>query len=239
MIDLPRTQIYNLHHNSLQDNDMYQWIKEILINRKNDKPFLLSAYLFETHTGIDLPKDMPKYRIDNPTLNTLHNSDKAFGEFWEWFKDSKYAHDTIIVLTADHTHYYDKDYVPLVKEQSDYREVFVDRIPLIIYDPIHNLPKTFDAGGRTSLDLTPTILHLLDIQNERNSFMGNSLFENTKNINVAAIGSDFFLIYDNAIYKENEIGDLDIAIQQEFKKRKDKIELFYFAERRNKVFFEK
>ena len=232
----PTTQI---HHNSLQDNDMYEWIKEILANHQNSNPLLLSAYLFETHTGIDTPKNGVKYSIDNPVLNTLHNQDKAFGEFWQWFKDSKYAKNTIIVLTADHAHYYDNYFVPLVKEQSDYKEIFVDRIPLIIYDPIHNLPKNLDANGRTSLDLTPTILHLLDIQNERNSFLGKSLFEKSHNLNIAAIGGDFYLIHNKVVYKENEIDNLDMSIKKAFQKRKDEIELFYFAERKNKVFFEK
>lgn len=227
----------NLYHESLQDKDMYKWIKDTLSSFHENEHVLLCAYTFETHTGVDVASNNEKYIIDNPSLNTLHNMDASFGEFWNWFRQSRFAQNTIVILTADHAHYYAKDYVALVNNEYDYKNIFVDKIPLLIYDPIHNLPKKMDAKGRTSLDLTPTILHLLSIQNEKNSFLGHSLFENSNNVNIAALGREFYLIKDGDIlYKQGDFDNLSADDKSKFQLRKEQIELFYNAEKYNKIF---
>ena len=227
----------HIHHDSLQDGDMYSWLMETMGSEDGGQPFLLCMYTFETHTGVDLPEKEGAYGVDNPTLRTLHHMDASFGKFWEWFQSSPYAQNTIVILTADHCHYYDKDYVPLVKKDKDYREIFVDKIPLIIYDPIHQLPSQMDAQGRTSLDLTPTILQLLGRSHVKNSFLGHSLFEPSDEVNVAALGKMYYFI-DGAhgVVKEEEMGRFESPVREAFHKKKEQIDLFYSAEVNNKVF---
>lgn len=128
-------------------------------------------YTVGTHAGFDTPSNGMKYGAgDNSTLNTLHNVDHAFGEFWKQFQNSPYRDNTIIIFTADHTHAYEKPYVELMKNDPTYKPVFTDTIPLIIYDPIHELPSRYDANDDTSLALAPTILHLLNYNNAKNAF---------------------------------------------------------------------
>lgn len=65
--------------------------------------------------------------------------------------------------------------------------------------------QKFDAEGRTSIDLTPTVLDLLNINKFDNYFLGCSLFDrecNSKFSHSVAIGNGFFEIRkDNGKYK--------------------------------------
>ena len=223
-------------HNSLKDADMYKALISYMDERNDTAPFLISMYTFATHLGIELPDDATPYKINNESyesINSLHNLDDAFGRFWKWFIHSKYRDNTIIIFTADHAHYPDSDYMKLVKEDSNFTRCFIDSVPLIIYDPTHDLPAVWDANDRTSLDLTPTVCHLLGV-NKKNSFLGKSLFEKKEeNISVAAIGQEFFGIYNHTVHKEKDISS---EYMDPFEQQRDEINRFYMYESANRVF---
>lgn len=223
-------------HSSITDQDMYSELITLLEGQKETEPFFLSMYTLETHTNIDTKSNGIKYGdTTNETLNTLHNVDNAFGRFWQYFQQSKYKDNTIIIFTADHCHYHDKPFMELVKNDTDYVKCFFDRIPLIIYDPTHILPDRYDAENTTSISLTPTICQLLDINNKPNSFMGKSIFEPTEHMTVTAAGMDFYTIYDNHLVRPNQLNEID---RQEVEKQIDRISLFYDCEKYNRVFHE-
>ena len=122
---------------------------------------------------------------------------------------------------------------------KDYKKYFVDKIPLIIYDPFHKLPKTIDVNGKTSLDLTPTILHLLEINDVKNSFLGKSLFDkrNSDSVNIAALGYEFYCIYNNEVYNYKDLDETSIL--KKFAKYKVSfIKGYYRLESNNEVFSE-
>ena len=227
-----------IFHDSLKDADMYKALISYLENYDSENPFFVSMYTFDTHLGVELPDGIQPYEMDGNTyesVNSLHNLDAAFGAFWSWFIHSKYKDDTIIVFTADHAHYHDSNYVKLVEHDGDYTRCFIDRIPLIVYDPIHGVPNEWDANDRTSLDLAPTICHLLGV-NKENSFLGKSLFEdNDAIVSISAIGEDFFGIYNHKVYRDNEV---DSVVRKEFDSQKDYIHKFYMYESANKIFRE-
>jgi phosphoglycerol transferase MdoB-like AlkP superfamily enzyme len=170
----------------LQDQQFYKMLINYLEKQKvpMQKPFFLAMYTAETHawTDVDTSKGGMIYKDGSvETLNTIHNMDDAFGKFWEYFKQSKYFKDTLIIFTSDHCHYHDLRYLKLMKASQemdyDYRKSFIDKIPLLFYSPYNDLPKEFDAHSHTSIDLAPTLLHYLNINDAENSFIGNSLFE--------------------------------------------------------------
>ena len=113
----------------------------------------------------------------------------------------------MVILTADHTHYPDRDYVKLVANDPGYVPVFVDRIPLIIYHPTKQLPTEFDAGNASSINFTPSLIHLLGLENRPNPFLGRSIFDpagqNTPGSgrSIAAGGDEIFLIDDSGVHK--------------------------------------
>lgn len=162
---------------AIEDQSLFEGLQALLQQRLasgDNTPFFLMLYNIGTHAMI--PPGPVRYDgHDNPVLDKLHNYDAAIGNFLDWFDRSPYAHDTILVLTADHATYPEPAYRKVAG--ADLRPFFVDRIPLLVRDPYHRLPATLDAGGRTSLALAPTLLQLLDAPQAPNSFLGRSLFE--------------------------------------------------------------
>ena len=101
------------------------------------------------------------------------NVDDIFGEFVRNYKKSKYRNNTIIILTADHAMYPGSQYKNLFDDIFEPK--YYDKVPLVIYDPTHILPKELDLIS-SQVDILPSILHLLDI-NIPNPFEGLSLFD--------------------------------------------------------------
>lgn len=224
-----------LHHVSIQDEDMYKALSHLMEKQNTDSPFLIAMYTFDTHTQVDVLPGKEKYSDGkNEVLNTLHADDAAFGKFWEYFQHSRFKDNTIVIFTADHCHYHDKSYMDLVSNQKDYTKCFHDRIPLLIYDPIHDLPSTFDANNNSSVALTPTICQLLGIQYVENSFMGTSIFEPYDD--TTTILANGYLFYGVRNNKVEPIEAFDGDARNKLEKEKQKVMLFYDCEDANKVF---
>ena len=200
----------------LSDHQSYKVLENYLKSKENmnQKPFLLTTYTVETHAFLDIDMDGIAYKDGkNNILNTIHNLDDAFGKFWEYFKSSKYFKNTIIVFTSDHAHYYGKEYINLMQEygEKNYHRVFIDKVPLLIYSPSVKLPKRFDAQQATSVDLAPTILNLLNVNNEKNAFIGHSILEkNRSKIGISSYGRNLYMIKgDNRIYVPENVEEED------------------------------
>jgi phosphoglycerol transferase MdoB-like AlkP superfamily enzyme len=202
------------------DHQSYTALEKYLYNREqSNTPLFLTMYTVETHAWVDVDNIDGKMYGDgrNNSLNTIHNMDDAFGGFWNYFKHSPYSKNTIVIFTSDHAHYYEKSYIEMLKRynEDDYKKVFVDKIPLIIYDPIHNLPNQLDAQSSTSIDLAPTILQILNIPNELNAFIGHSLFERNSStienrFGISSYANNTYLIKENEIIDENNISKIDL-----------------------------
>ena len=186
-----------LRRDALSDNQLMEGLVGILrekeISANSSSPFFLGLYNLETHTFQKIRKDGKKYREgDNYVLNTIHNFDHAFGKFWNYFQNSTFFDNTIVVFTSDHAHYPDRDYRKTVNNMlggtDNYQPYFVDRIPLVIYDPFRNLPSYFDAKFASSIDFAPSMAHWLGIENQANSFIGNSIFDENR-VNGLSIAS--------------------------------------------------
>ena len=226
-----------LFQGGLRDCDMYAALTAFLNKRDSKEPFMIGMYTLGTHAFFDVYPGGKKYKNDSSVLNTLHNVDNEFGKFWKIFKESRYYNNTIVVFTTDHAHYYESPYVKLVEKEKDYKKLFIDKIPLLIYDPTHKLPNEFNANGRTSLSLTPTILHLLGVSKFSNSFTGESIFERKEYsaVSLSAIGYDFFYIYNNTVFSIDELVDHS-SLTHDVKKEIANILDFYKLEESNSIF---
>lgn len=197
-----------LRDDALSDIQLFNSLIEFLKNHPEDpsgeNPFFIGLYNLGTHAWQKLSKDGKQYNDErNFSINTIHTLDHAFGKFWEYYKNSKYRQNTIIIFTADHCHYQEKEFVKAFGG-PDYQRYFVDRIPFIIHDPFRNLPKTFDANYATSIDFTPSLVHYFGLQNQKNPFIGTSIFSgNREGIGIASYGEDYFLIDSIKIHRKN------------------------------------
>ena len=198
---------------SLSDNQLLKGLIGLLENEYQDnqdnQPFFLGMYNLGTHAWQNITEDGKRFKGGaNFILNTIHNFDYAFGEFWSYFKSSPLYENTIVVFTTDHTHFEDRDYQQLVSFQPDYVPVFVDQIPLIIYDPTRNLPPTYDVEFASSIDFAPTMVQWLGFPNRRNAFLGTSLFDDEtltgkqKGVSLAGGGQQTFVIDKNGVRKQ-------------------------------------
>lgn len=174
----------------LTDKNLYKFLymkaKEL---DSGQQPFLLVAYIVGTHHGLDSP-DKKWSNGRNSYFNKFHNSDYWFGDFVKKIESSGMGEDTTIVYTADHSTFPTQEYRDTFGSNAHY---FIDRIPLIFYKPSMKSER-FDAKNRNSLCLTPTILDYLGIKDERNHFLGESLFskENNEFSRLSVIGDDYY-----------------------------------------------
>ena len=161
----------------LSDKGIFLSLKQYLINHESEnKPKFICLYNIGSHALRDVDKTGKKYNDGkNKILNRIHNLDYEIGQFLDYFYTSPYAKNTYLIITTDHCTYPEPAYKELLSKESIY--CFMDKIPLLIYSPFKNLPKSIDTNFRTSLDFAPTILNLLNIKDLQNSFLGYSLFD--------------------------------------------------------------
>jgi hypothetical protein len=200
--------------NALTDHDLFLALRRYLEKNDGKRPFFIGLYNIGTHAFMDVDPHGEKYGDgSNHSLNTIHNLDAQFGDFYRWFIDSRYADDTLLIFTSDHAHYPEPSYVQVARDQrsgSDgYDPYFVDRIPMLVRAPWLRLPERFDARDRTSLGLAPTVLSLLGIERARNSFVGQSIFRpyeaGDPGLRIAPLGPSMYAIYRGRVYAPGKI----------------------------------
>lgn len=222
---------------ALEDQSLFGGIIGFLRQRAASgerKPFMLVTYNIGTHAFIDINKtgDVPYRNGEQPFLNKIHNYDAALGEFLDYFYASPFAANTILIFTADHASYPDPMYREVAGEGL--KPYFVDRIPLLVRDPVHRLPGRLDAHGRTSLALAPTVMQLLGIQDAPNSFLGRSLFERPgMPLGIAALGNEYFLTTPRGVFARSEV---PTQLKAGFECEVGVVRQFYAAEKGNHLF---
>ena len=153
-----------------------------------NKPFFLSVSTIGTHPG---PND-----IEGKLGKDIQKIDAAFGRFWNYFKKSRFYDNTIVVLTADHAIPPTVQYRKLIGDAA-FKNSFFDEIACIIFDQRYDLPKRFQTKA-SSVDLVPSILQLLDINDIRNPFLGLSIFSDRKHYpSLLSAMMNFYYVYDD------------------------------------------
>ena len=174
-----------MRSDTISDLQFYRSFIQFLKNKEQgkseqNKPFFIGIYTLGTHAFVDMADDGQAFGDgSNPVLNRIHSLDKAFGVFWNYFRNSPLATKTIVIFSSDHAAYMEKPYLDAMEAVGTKppNPSFLDTIPLIIYDPTRELPKTYDAKVKTAVDFAPSLLHYLEIPNRKNAFVGESIFE--------------------------------------------------------------
>lgn len=183
------------------DKEMFE--KLTTVTKETEHPYFLGMYNFGTHHGLDSPD--AKYGEGNDiVLNRWANYDKWFGKFFKEFQSNTKYDNTILIVTTDHASFNSPEYK---KALNSNQQSFISEIPFIIYYKGVE-PKKISVSGRNSLSLTPTVLDLLDHQEEKNYFLGSSLF-NSKDVTIyetiSAIGDSYFKTSVDGIVEINDI----------------------------------
>lgn len=187
------------HQKARTDRQIFDVLTNVVRDyRRKSEPYFIIFYNLGTHHGFDSP-DLKYGDGTDSYLNKFHNYDAAFGEFFNVMKEEGVFDDTMLIFSADHATYPVPEYK---KTFSSSQEFFISRIPLFFYvDGIE--PCRYDVCGRNSLDLAPTILDLLDIEDAENWFLGTSLFRDDEQVysHLCAMGSEFFHVGDNGVIR--------------------------------------
>ena len=223
---------------SLDDSSLFRGLTAFLQERAGSgqgKPFFIGLYNIGTHAFLKASEnDVPYEDNANHVLSKIHNFDVAFGAFLEAFEASPWAANTVLIFTSDHATYPEPAYREVAG--ADLKPFFVDRIPLLIKDPFHALPKTIDARGRNSLDLVPTVLHLAGIRPSEDSFLGASLFEERSlPVGIAATAANYYMTMPTGVFSAENVPDAQRSL---FECEIDVVRRYYEAERQNRIYSE-
>jgi len=143
---------------------------------------------------------------------------------WDYFKTSKYRHNTVVILTADHAMGNCKDYNEFAGRFEEYYHPFFDIIPCMVRFP-DGAPWNGVAVDTscTSLDFLPTILDMMNIDLP-NPFMGLSIFGDRRRIAASSTGGGNNLMA--GISKEGEFDPSKID-RATFEQAKKVIDFFF------------
>lgn len=226
----------NLIFGSLNDVSLFDEMVDFFKSNEGEtkkRPMFVGAYNIGTHAFMDRVDGAEPYGDgSNKVLNRVHDFDQAFGRFLTYFLASPFSKNTILIFTSDHASFPEPAYREVMVEP--FKAYFVDRIPLIIYDPSHVLPAEYDVSGRTSVDFAPTLMQLLSVKTANNSFLGDTLFEPSEGaFGFSAIGNDFFMSNNTGVYAEAEVPAI---YKTEFEQRKAAVMLYYRLSREDRIF---
>lgn len=227
----------------INDNELY---KEGLstISRKTKKPRLDIFLTLSTHGPWDYP-DIPKFEakadrlfkqyhspkelVENTVirsdLSSLIFADSTLRELFSSYQKREDYGNTIFIITGDHEYAH-----TLPKNRFDLYQV-----PLIIYSPLIKKPAEFKPIV-THLDITPSILNLLDkqyqlVRPQYEHWLGTDLdtsssFRSTRKLGFLCIDrliNDFLyndvLLLNNDIYKVNP--DLSLTLLDNQKEKQE------------------
>lgn len=168
----------------LNDVDFY---KQTVDHLKNvDNPFYSMVISITSHHPYDIPEELIDIELNEEHEKTLFGNyiqsinyaDKAFGQFIQGLKDEGLYKDSVIVIYGDHSGLYParSDNKQIMDDYlgEDYRFDEFMNIPLIFHIPNSGIKETNEIVGG-EVDIFPTILNLLDIENNKGRRFGKDL----------------------------------------------------------------
>ena len=135
-------------------------------------------------------------------FQTVRYEDESIKKFFQMMKEQGEYEDTIFVLYGDHygisENHNEAMSEILGKEIRPFEHIQLQKVPLIIHIPGMEGKQMETVGGQ--IDLKPTILHLLGIEQENDVQFGTDLFK--KDRESATILRDGSVVTDEYVYAE-------------------------------------
>jgi phosphoglycerol transferase MdoB-like AlkP superfamily enzyme len=164
---------------------------------KKREPFFSTVFTVSSHHPYTIPEkhkgEFP--RGDLPLHETVGYTDYALNRFFKTAERMPWFHNTVFIITADHSAQSNNDYYKTKLGQF--------AIPFFIYAPSTYLKGKSDKYFQ-HIDFTPTIMSLLGINKSIISF-GNDAFGNENNFSIQFVNGSYqiakddkFLIFDGS-----------------------------------------
>ncbi|HHU19492.1 MAG TPA: LTA synthase family protein [Bacilli bacterium] len=192
------------------------------------EPYYTRFITLTNHHPFELDEEdatISQYDSNSRTLNryfqTVRYLDESIEEFFELLKEAGIYEDSIIVLMGDHygisdfhnramATYLDKD------EITPFDHIQLQRVPLFIHIPGHEGEVISDIAGQ--IDIKPTLLYLLGVDDSKDIGFGTSLFAPNRKDYIALRDGSFIsneLIFTKDIYYDRETGEELLNLNEE------------------------
>lgn len=174
--EYPKTNPADLDpHWGVLDEPMLQYAAELMDKAK--RPALISVFTLSSHHPYYIPPHL-RGQFKKGTLE-IHESmgyaDYALKKFFETAKTKPWFNETIFVITGDHIQ---------KSDQPKYSNILGwYKVPLLIYVPglkNSNLQKPNPDRITQHIDIVPSVLDLLGVQNPDRLLVGQSVFDQGK-----------------------------------------------------------
>lgn len=194
------------------------------------KPFFAKFMTLTNHFPYELEEEdhlIDPFDSDSEIVNryfpTVRYTDEAIKVFFDEMKEAGLYEDTMFVIYGDHygiaeTHYEDlSEY--LGYEVTPDEAVKLDRVPVIIHIPGEE-DKAFHSstvGGQ--VDVLPTILNLMDIDDDQMLMFGRDLLSDERDEFAVLRNGD--VVTDEVIYTKEVCFDADDGSERSFEDCQD------------------
>lgn len=188
----------------LKDNSFFRQCVEIM--SKENKPFYSFLVTLSNHHPYDAYAAISDFDVTGIEgelmqnyLKSVHEADKAVGEFIQQLKDVGLYDNSIIVLYGDHEGITGNDIENLniflgIDKDDEFQQRQYEKVPLIIHVPDEKLKGTISKTAG-QIDIMPTVLNLLGVKPEYE--FGSDILNVENNLVVLRDGS---YIDDNYMY---------------------------------------
>ena len=202
------------HSNStwgIWDEPFLQWANQKISGFP--QPFFTSIFTLSSHNPFDIPAEytgkFPKGNLD--IHESIGYADYSLRKFFESARQQPWFQNTIFILTADHT------YKP-GRPQYD-NQLGTYQIPVLIYAPGFSLPKVDEGQIVQQIDLLPTILDLVGLEEKEKNYLGSSVFVPGDRAAVTYSDGHYLLVTRSHFLTHSRGGDFKMySMQDPFEK---------------------
>ncbi|QGH34925.1 sulfatase-like hydrolase/transferase [Gracilibacillus salitolerans] len=199
----------------LKDKDFFK--QSIKYMQQMEEPYYSKFITLTNHYPFDLDEEdatIDPYDSNSNTLNkyfqTVRYMDEAVEEYFDYLKEAGIYEDSIIILMGDHygisdfhkkamTQYLDEE------EYTDYLHVQLQRVPFFVHIPGQDGEVISKVAGQ--IDVKPTILNLLGIEDSNDLSFGTDLFDEER--------KDFIALRDGSFITEDYVYTKDQCYNRE------------------------
>ncbi|WP_163581156.1 LTA synthase family protein [Gracilibacillus saliphilus] len=199
----------------LKDKDFFK--QSIKYMEQMEEPYYSKFITLTNHYPFDLDEEdatIDPYDSNSNTLNkyfqTVRYMDEAVEEYFDYLKEAGLYEDSIIILMGDHygisdfhkkamIQYLDKD------EYTDYLHVQLQRVPFYVHIPGQDGEVMSKIAGQ--IDVKPTIMNLLGIDDGSDLSFGTDLFDEER--------KDFIALRDGSFITEEYVYTKDQCYDRE------------------------
>ncbi|MCA0970087.1 LTA synthase family protein [Halobacillus litoralis] len=202
----------------LEDKAFFE--QSIKYLQSQEKPFYSKFITLTHHFPFELPEEKANvelYDSGSSTLNhyfqTARYTDEALQQFFEQLKQSGIYEDSIIVLMGDHygiSEFHNKAMGEFLgKEIDSYEHVQQQRVPFMVHIPGYEKGE-INEKVVGQIDVKPTLLHLLGIEEENDLTFGENMFAKQEKDFVALRDGSFIngdYIYTDSVCYDRQTGE--------------------------------